>query len=585
MASRESTPRTVLGTYLTSQTIEAVLLRSSDDGEQVLHRVVRPRLRLGDATGSDDFSSVLPGMKSSDEIDFTLEVGEGGEELELDDPSLKSLQKRKTSTEGAKLFAAQFREILTECRNRGYGTPDHAFCVDVPDVTTVELTLPRDSSESGETSGNVWKRAWALTSGVSTEKQKLLEALRANYDGGFDPKRLGFLPMTPGRDGPRYLALVPTSEEAVSPTLRVLASTDETVELAGRLLDSEVSLLAHAAADHIAPEPDQNTVVVRVGAEDTLLLFLRGAALHHVERLRSLTSFDPAETISSRVLLHQDELKIGDMDHVLLAGGPRDDRLAERFAAVYEGATIRLLHELLLNDGVKLASHVSLTPDAGVALAAAQRLVHDPAVNLFGPVARTRRRAPSMFAWHTAAVLVLLCAVALFFGWRYMEQQQNIADTKHQLSLSPVAMPELSPEALKHRVDSLNAVHARYNRALYVLDSLLVGSDEWSRAIERTALQTKAIDGIWFENWSVDASTLTIQGHALKRSNLAEMARSLDGTIKELKFTDIQGARAYPFTITLQRDVAMPEVTTRLREEALNPQMQTVAHEAGNPQP
>ena len=184
-----------------------------------------------------------------------------------------------------------------------------------------------------------------------------------------------------------------------------------------------------------------------------------------------------------------------------------------------------------------------------------------------------------MFAWHTVVALGLLFAAALFFGWRYMEQQQKIADTKHQLSMSPVAMPELTPEALKQRVDSLDAVHAKYNRALYVLDSLLVSSDEWSRAIERTALQTDSIDGIWFDNWNVEASTIEIQGHALKRSNLAEMARNLDGTIQELKFTDIQGARAYPFTVIVQRDVAMPEVTARLREDALNPEIQTVSWE------
>jgi Tfp pilus assembly protein PilN len=386
--------------------------------------------------------------------------------------------------------------------------------------------------------------------------------------------------MTADTDGPRVLALVPTAEEAVSPTLRALASTDETIDLAGRLLDTEPSLLAHAATTHVAPEPEQTTAVVRVGTDDTLLLFLTGTELHHVERLRSLTSFDPAETISSRVLLHQDERKIGSVDHVILVGGPRDERLAERFEAVYPDADVHLLHERMQDGETKIAADVSLTPDAAVALAAAQRLVHAPSVNLFGTVARTRRRRPSMFAWHTVAALLLLCATALFFGWRYMEQQQNIADVQHRLSMSPVEMPELTPEALKQRVDSLNAVHAKYNRALYVLDSLLVGSDEWSRTIERTARQTEAIDGIWFDNWSIDASTIEIQGHALKRSNLAEMARNLDGTIQELKFTDIQGARAYPFTVTVQRQIEIPEVTTRLREDALNPPLQMVAQEA-----
>jgi len=581
MSTRDPAPRTVLGVYLTPQTIEAVVLRSADAGEQVLHRMARPRLRLGDSARSDDFSSVLPGMKSSEEVDFTLEVGDGGDDLTLDDPALRSLQEGKPLAKGAKLFAAQLREILSECRSRGYGTPDLAFCVDTPDVATVELSRrDADSENEGDALGGLWTRAAAFTAGIDREKQALLEALRAAYDGAFDPKRVAFLPMTADGDETRVLALVPTAEEAVSPTLRTLASTDETIALAGRLLDAEPSLLAHAAATHVVPASEHTTAVVRVGTDDTLLLFLAGTELHHVERLRSLTSFDPAETISSRVLLHQDERKIGSVEHVVLVGGPRDGRLAERFEAVYPDADVHLLHERMQDGETKLAADVRLTPDAAVALAAAQRLVRAPGVNLFGSVARTRRRRPSMFAWHTVAALLLLCVTALVFGWRYMEQQQNIAAVEQRLSMSPVEMPELTPEALKQRVDSLNAVHAKYNRALYVLDSLLVGSDEWSRAIERTARQTEAIDGIWFDNWSVDASTLTIQGHALKRGNLAAMARNLDGTIQELKFTDIQGVRAYPFTVTVQRHIEMPEVTTRLREDALTSPLQMVSQDA-----
>jgi Tfp pilus assembly protein PilN len=565
MASPDSSSRTVLGLSLTPNTIEAVLLRASDTGDKVLHRMVRPRLRSGGAPTSDDFSDVLPGMKTSDEVDFTLEVGTEENALDLDDPVLRSLQKDDASGGAAALFPAQLREILAECQRKTGGLPDLAFCVDTPDVAYVELTV----SAAAMDKQTLWEQATALASRTSNEQRVLLDALRAVYDAPFDADRVAFVPMA--SDGPdrRVLALVPTSQESVSPTLRALAATDETADTAGRLLDTEASLLTHLAATHVAPGPDDTTAVVRVGSEDTLLLFLTGSELRRVERLRSLTSFDPAETICSRVLLHQDEYRINAIDHVLLAGGPRDSRLAERFEAFYEDATVHVLHAHLAEAGVSLGADVSLTPDAALALAVAQRMVHAPAVNLFGPVAHTRRRAPAAFAWHTVAVLALLFAVALFFGWRYMEREQEIAQVQQRHALAPVEMPELSPEALKLRVDSLNAVHRTYTRALDVLDSLLVGSDEWSRALERTSRLTGEIDGLWFDNWSIDASTIKLQGHALKRSNLAALTRALDGTVQELKFTDIQGARAYPFVITIPRHIELPEVTTRLRDEAL----------------
>ena len=565
MASSNASPRTVLGIYLTPDTIEAVLLHGADTGDKVLHRMVRPRLHAANTQTSEDFSDVLPGMRTSDEVDFTLEVGEGSSTLDLDDPGLRSMQANDSGTAAA-LFTAQLREILAECRAKGAGTPDLAFCVDAPDVAYVELMM----GAAREKSETLWAQAQGLASGQSAEQRMLLDALRATYDASFDADRVAFLPMA-GDDTPRVLALVPTPQEAVSPTLRALAATDEDVDAAGRMLDTEASLLTHLAATHVSPAAEETTAVVRVGSEDTLLLFLTGTDLRHVERLRSLTSFDPAETICSRVLLHQDEYRIKDIHHVLLAGGPRDSRLAERFASFYEDATVHVLHDQLPETGVSLGSDVSLTPDAALALAVAQRMLHAPEVNLFGSVAHTRRRAPAAIAWHTVAVLGLLFAVALFFGWRYMEREQEIAQVQQRHALTPVEMPKLSPEALKVRVDSLNAVHRTYNRALDVLDSLLVGSDEWSRAIERTSRLTDEIDGIWFDNWSIDASAIKIQGHALKRSNLAALTRALEGTVQELKFTDIQGARAYPFVITIPRHIELPEVTTKLREEALAP--------------
>ena len=565
MASPTPSPRTVLGVYLTPDTIDAVLLRASDAGEQVLHRMVRPRLRPGDTPSPDDFSSVLPGMKTSDEVDFTLEVGSGPDDLDRSNPGLRSLQHGEDDDNP--LFTAQLREILADCEAHGFGTPDLAFCVDTPDVASVEVTVPPAALEKQ----TLWTRAAALTSGKNNEERVLLEALQDTYDAPFDADRVAFIPMTPTGPDRRVLALVPTAQDAVAPTFRALAATDETVDAAGRLLDAEASLLAHLAATHVPAAPTETTAVVRVGSEDTLLLFLTGPELRRLERLRSLTSFDPAETICSRVLLHQDEYRIKEIDHVLLAGGPRDGRLAERFQAFYEDATVHVLHDVLQDDTVTIRPEVTLTPDAALALAVARRMLHAPAVNLFGDVAHTRRRAPSGLAWHTVAVLGLLFAVALFFGWRYTERQQEIAQVEQRLALSPVEMPDLSPEALQFRVDSLNTVHRTYNRALDVLDSLLVGSDEWSRAIERTARLTDEIDGLWFDNWSIDASTIKIQGHALKRSNLAALTRALEGTVQELKFTDIQGARAYPFLITIPRHIEMPEVTLRLRDEALAP--------------
>jgi Tfp pilus assembly protein PilN len=468
--------------------------------------------------------------------------------------------------------------MLSECRALGFEAPDLAFCIDAPEVEYVPLTAPagRVDDEERKVAG-LWERATDALAGRSADTRRLLNALKTVAHRPVDAQRVSFLPLVSSEGDECHLALVPTEQESVGPTLRTLSATDETVEFVGRRLDAEAALLAETAAAHVPSGNDDTTAVVRVGAEDTLLLFLSGSTLQHVDHLRSVTSFDPVETICSRVLLHQDERRIEDIHHVLVVGGPRDGRLVDGFATFYENATIHDLSALLRAD-VSIAADVerSLTPESSLAIAAALRHLDATAHNLFGKAAQVRRR-PRAFAWHTVSVMVLLFAVALFFSWRYMDRQQEVASMEQQLAMSPVPLPELTPAALKQRVDSLNAVHARHNRALHVLDSLLVGSDEWSRAIERTARQTDEIDGLWLDNWSIDASTIKLQGHALDRNNLAAFARNLEGTIQELKFTDIQGVRAYPFVVTIPRQIDMPQVTERLREEALSPESGVVS--------
>jgi Tfp pilus assembly protein PilN len=577
-----------LGIALTPRSIEAVLLRKTDDGLRTAHRMVRTRSQISEA--GSDYSTVLPGLRSSDDSDFTLEIGSGGGDLDLHfDDDLKDLSAEGAQAQAPRPFAPQLREILLECAELGHPSPELAFCIGAPDVSTVPLSLPAPSSpDQGDDQG--WMTALTdavgrLGSPWSSREKMLHTKLRAAFDGAYDPQRAVFLPM--GADAPegerRFLAVVPTPAESVSPTLRSMAD-DDTPPLA-RLMEAEATLYADYVARDLAPAEDETTVVVRVGHDDSLLLFLKGARLVHTERLPSLTTFDPPDMISSRVLLHLDDQKVGDADHVLLASGPRDDRLAESLRRTFSTAAVHRLADDLADEApVAATADTQLPPQSGPAMLAALRLlvVEDGApdrANLLERSLRTRRSRVSL-AWHTVLVLALLFVVSAFFGWRYMDQQQAIRNAETVLATSPDDLPALSAEALEHKVDSLDAVHERYTRALYVLDSLLLGSDEWSRSIEKTASLTGSIRGIWFETWSLDPSSVEVRGHALDRGNLARLARRLDAVVEEIGFSEIGNRRVYPFAIRFPRTTDMPEVALALREQALTPDAPAVADTA-----
>jgi hypothetical protein len=87
------------------------------------------------------------------------------------------------------------------------------------------------------------------------------------------------------------------------------------------------------------------TLVVRAGADDTLVMFLRGEAPMYVERLRSLTSTDAPDTICSRILLQQDEYGVGEVQHVLVLSTDREGELVESFKLFFPDAIVERLAE------------------------------------------------------------------------------------------------------------------------------------------------------------------------------------------------------------------------------------------------
>jgi len=580
----------VLGIFLTPQTIEALLVVPASDADaqpRLLRRFVRPRLQVGEPSTVSDFETSVPGLKSSEETDFTLQVGSASIDDDLAfDSALQDLQTSSASGDGGspssgsnpRLFLSPLRDILEECAAVGAEAPEVVFCAGTPDIAHVEVAEPPDTPAGTRKGVQDWWDALPFLNG-SSERKALVDALRREYKGGFEAGRVAFLPMTPDSSGAaRHLGLVPTSRESVTPTLNALFDRNDTpTDASARRLDSELSLYVSVVRRYLHPKADHSTVVVRVSSEDTLVLFLNGNELRHIEQLRSLTSYDAPDTIASRILLYQDEQKIDRVHGVLLVGGPRDQRLQESFRTAYPDAAVGRLHDLLTTEWVQIDESVraTITPESGPALAAALLTLDseappDEALNLLGKTDRTQKRALPVFAWHTVALLVLLAGVTLFFAWRYVDQTAEIQRLEARVNANPIAMPELTPAQLRQRVDSLNAVHASNERSLYVLDSLLTGSTEWSETIERTARQTGSIDGIWFEEWSITPTEIVLNGMTLNRGRLASLARNLKGTVQSIIYSDIDDRRVYAFEIKIPRVTKTPEAATKLRARSVD---------------
>ncbi len=571
----------VLGVMVTSRVVHAVLLDTSGDETQVLRRFMRQR-----TARQSGASPSLPDLQaSSEDGDYTVQFTDtssaaehmflgtefsglegasgvfGGDEGED--------KKSATST-----FALELGDILAECADAGYEAPLLAFCAGASEVHQVELRAA--TPEKKKTTAKVLGR------------NALLELLAQQHSSEFSEESVAFLPMTPAEDGAgRYLAAFPKPLDPIIGTLRSMREQQGRRMPPIRLLDTEVSLylgLARAARnltpkkkrEDDAPETPtpHNTLIVRAGAEDTLVLFIQDDLLWQSETLRSLTAYEAPETICSRVLLLQDEYGIGEVQHVLLLSEEREDDLVESFEMFFPDARVESLRQYVPEFDDEERGEVAggaLLPAVGVGL----RLADDDRyrdvfedVNLL-PKQLLRRQFNLPVTWHVLALYALLFCTVLYFMGRFFTAETKISAHQRSIQEFQATAGPVTTDAktLQGRIDSLQAVHARYMRAINVLEGLLQGSDKWSRALEKTSKEVAGVTGIWIESWNPRADGLELSGNATARDRVVELAERLGGTISSLTFSEIREWPVFSFKLSMSLENGLPEAARYLREQ------------------
>lgn len=573
----------VLGVNITAQLIEAVLLQQAGDQVNVLKRIIRQRAKSQEFTTARSLAKALPGLRGSDDADYTLDIGDGGgaatasevtflatefQGLNVGTAAKKTANGSSTETKRS-LFVAQLAEILDECSAEGYVAPTIVFCVPAPEVSYTEISsaskTKKDEQEKPE---------------AKLHRKALLDILTEQRTNPFEAERVAFVPLAPAKGRVRYAAIVPEATEGVNGTLEALIRKEHRLP-PNRIMDSELSAYARLVR-RIVPgdQPQRATAFVRVGTEDTLLLFFKGTELSHFERLRSLSTYDSPETICSRVLLQQDEQRIGDLDHILVLTEGRGEQLINRFKTSFGGAAVETVQEALGALGVTPPRGKEDLSAASVgAIAAGLRVARswdrvDPGFDVqLLPRKIQKDRKKLSIAWHTALMLLVLVGAGFFFSWRYMDNQAQIDRERRDLELNPIPIPVDNPALLQMRVDSLKQAHARYTHALNVIDSLLIGSDRWTRLHEAVTRSTSTIGGIWLESIEpVGRSSVRINGTATSRTKVAQLARRHQGSVEKASSFDIKAnnrpVTLYDFIITAPVAIETPRVALYLQDVA-----------------
>ncbi|MFB6098536.1 MAG: SPOR domain-containing protein, partial [Salinibacter sp.] len=316
------------------------------------------------------------------------------------------------------------------------------------------------------------------------------------------------------------------------------------------------------------PDTPEKTILVRSGPEDTLVLFVEGNTLRQSEHLPELTAEDSAETICSRVLLLQDEYGMGEVQHLMLIAEEDERELADAFKSYFANADLRLLRTHL-PDGEEAESGAYVA-----ATGAALRGLEDPNYEpFFQPVnLLAKRYTASTFrlpvGWSVPVLLGLLAATTLGFVWYYFSNASVISERRAQFRTLEQQVQQVDPQALQRRIDSLQSVATQYAAANTVVESLLYGSNKWSKGLATLAEQVNRLEGLTVRQWTPEGETeVTVAGRANERAKVVQLARRLNGEILDLTFTETRDVSLYDFQLTIPLDTTKPEAIKYWREQ------------------
>lgn len=404
-------------------------------------------------------------------------------------------------------------------------------------------------------------------------EREMIERLEAATGERVDAGLAGWQVLRSDGDVTNAYAVVRRSDDPVTSTFSRQEEKVRANVPPARHLDAESTLLIGLARMTCSEEEDGPTVLVHLGRESTLVAYLVREHVLAVDRIYTLTTLDTPDTVARRILLCQDELGVSSVGRMVVSAEEEEQRFVRGLEASFSSVPVTALCGALGKAGV-IDEERGEVPVRGAwitAVGAAIRVLSSEADRFFPvdllesghlgrkPVIRTR--------WHTWAAAAVLFVTVFGLTLQIHDRRSLLATLKEKVRASEV-MSERS-EVLNHRLDSLNEQLRGYQRALGAVDSLVVGTDRWSRMLETIATRR---DGLWLEELNPEGDgTALLSGYATSRARIVRFARRLDARVRLVESTEIRDYRVYRFEVEAPVPGGFPRALRALRERGAEP--------------
>jgi Tfp pilus assembly protein PilN len=145
--------------------------------------------------------------------------------------------------------------------------------------------------------------------------------------------------------------------------------------------------------------------------------------------------------------------------------------------------------------------------------------------------------------------MALLFASAFFFTWQIAQKSREIRELRDELTLKESQQAENI--TLATSIQALEEQLVRYQTSLALYDSLVPGSDRWSRVLTQLSHGVDDLNSIWLTDMTGGtAGDLTMNGFAVYRTRIPRLSTLFDNALlEEVNVQEIREETVYKYRI------------------------------------
>ncbi len=309
-------------------------------------------------------------------------------------------------------------------------------------------------------------------------------------------------------------------------------------------------------------EPQEFSVLVYVGAEFTRLIFMRGSEFHQFAPIigEGYDSPNLQNTVYSRLLLEQDNLAIPHLRRIILAGESKRIGFKEFLSQQLPDQEVDYLMTPRLDCSQLAAEQQETLSEYAVPIGAAMKVLDpgNPQVYNVNLLPSTVREGQRMFrlAWHGYALMVALFVTTFLFTWQISGKARELRDLGDVLTLKESQRAENM--TLSNSISALEDQLTRYKVSMALYDSLVPGSERWSKVLTQMSHGVDDLNSIWLTDLTAGKDPeMVVNGFTTYRTRIPRLSALFDSSVlEEVNVQEIRKETVYKYRIKVPTLIA-----------------------------